>query len=163
MILVVGSSGLVGGMITRMLLARGDAVRILVRRASPLVDAGAIPVYGDLKDPSTLVAACRDVDVVISPASAGERGGDDTPQTVDFEGPATLTAAARAAGVRQFISVSALIASEQSPAPLGRAKAQAEAALRASGMSYTILAPHCILDVNAPLVIGSALRAGHGV
>ena len=52
MILVVGATGTLGGMITRRLLAQGREVRILVRNglsARPLVAAGARPVVGDLK------------------------------------------------------------------------------------------------------------------
>jgi len=46
MILVVGATGVLGSMITRALLARGDDVRILVREGSnyaQLVAAGATP------------------------------------------------------------------------------------------------------------------------
>jgi NADH dehydrogenase len=166
MILIAGSTGRVGGMITRELLAQGDDVRILVRPGSdfrPHVDAGATPVIGDLKDPATLEAACRGVDVIISTASAGERGGDDTPDTVDNGGTRALVDAARAAGVRQFIFVSTLAADENSPAPLPRAKATAERYLRESGVPYTILAANGIMDVNFPLVVGARLSAGRPV
>ena len=37
MILIVGATGLLGGMITRQLLAKGKTVRILVRQNSPSV------------------------------------------------------------------------------------------------------------------------------
>ncbi|RIK26637.1 MAG: hypothetical protein DCC55_39855, partial [Chloroflexi bacterium] len=62
MILIVGATGLLGGVITQQLLAQGKEVRILVRHNSPsealaqqgmatpaqtLIDAGAQPVYGD--------------------------------------------------------------------------------------------------------------------
>jgi uncharacterized protein YbjT (DUF2867 family) len=64
MILVAGTTRIVGGMITRRLLGQGKEVRILVRRDSPsehlaregratpaeqLIGAGAHPVYGDLR------------------------------------------------------------------------------------------------------------------
>jgi NADH dehydrogenase len=166
MILVAGSTGLVGGMIARSLLERGDDVSILVRRGSnyqPLVEAGAKAIEGDLKDPASLAAACRDVDVLITTASAGQRGGADTPQTVDLDGNRNLIDAARAAGVRQFIFVSALTASEHSPVPLSRFKAQTEATLRGSGVPYTIIAANALMDVMLPLVIGEPLRAGHAV
>ena len=166
MILVVGATGLVGGMTTRGLLKQGNDLRILVRPGSPyqpLVDAGAQPVLGDLKDPPSLAAACAGVKTVITTASAGQRGGDDTPQTVDLEGNQHLIDAARAVGVRQFIFVSAFSADEDSPVPLARAKAQTEAYLRRSGLPYTILAPNGILDVVLPLVVGGPVRAGQPV
>jgi uncharacterized protein YbjT (DUF2867 family) len=164
--LVVGATGLVGSMIARSLRERGQDVRILVRPGSPyqsLVDAGAQPVAGDLKDPASLLPACQGVETVITTASAGGRDGADTPQTVDLEGNHHLIDAARAAGVRQFIFVSSLSADEDSPIPLARAKAQTEAELRRSGLPYTILAPNGILDVLLPLIVGGPVRAGHPV
>jgi len=69
MILVVGATGILGGLITQKLLADDKEVRILVRHDSPaegmalermatspkaLIEAGAEPFYGDLKDRDTL-------------------------------------------------------------------------------------------------------------
>jgi uncharacterized protein YbjT (DUF2867 family) len=54
MILVVGATGALGGLIARRLLATGRKVRILVRPGStyqPLVAAGAEAIIGDLKEP----------------------------------------------------------------------------------------------------------------
>ena len=166
MILVVGSTGLVGGMITRTLLDQGRPPRLLVRAASgyqEFVTAGAEATLGDLKDPASLALACRGVDTVITTASAGSRGGDDTPQTVDLEGNRSLIEAARAAGVRQFIFVSALIASPDHPVLVPRAKAVTEAALRESGLTYTIVAANGIADVMFPLVVGYPLSLGRPV
>ena len=166
MILVVGSTGLVGKMIARKLLESGRPLRLLVRPGSDyrgLVEAGAEATLGDLKDPASLARACRGVDTVISTASAGQRGGEDTPQTVDLEGNRRLIEAANAAGVKQFIFVSALTASADHPAPLLRAKAATEAALRSSALTYTILAVNCIADVMFPLVIGYPLSTGRPV
>lgn len=166
MILVVGATGLVGGMIARSLLARGKDVRILVRPGAlyqPLVDMGAQPVEGDLKDRASLLPACAGVETVITTASAGSRGGADTPQTVDLEGNRSLVDAARAAGVRQLIFTSTIAAAEDSPLPLLRAKAATEAYLRISGLHYTILAPTTLMDVLLPLVVGGPALAGRPV
>jgi len=166
MILVVGSTGRVGGMITRTLLEQDRQLRILVRSGSghhAFVAAGAEAAFGDLKDPASLAVACRGVDTVITTASAGERGGDDTAQTVDLEGNANLIEAARGAGVKQFIFVSALLASPDHPVPVPRAKALAEAALRASGLTYSIVAANAIADVMFPLVVGYPLSVGKPV
>lgn len=166
MILLVGATGLVGGMIARGLLAEGRDVRVLVRPGSPyqpLVEAGAAPVVGDLKDPASLVPACAGVETVITTATAGSRGGADTAQTVDLEGNRHLIDAARAAGVRQLVFISATAADEGSPAPLLRAKAVVEAYLRDSGLPYTILASDTIMDLLLPLVVGGPARAGRPV
>jgi NADH dehydrogenase len=166
MILVVGGTGLVGGMIARGLLARGKPVRILVRDRSnyrPLSDAGGEIVFGDIKDPASLKRALAGVDVVITTASAGERRGADNPTSVDLEGNQNLINAARDAGVRQFIYVSALVASVDAPVPLLRAKAQTEVSLRESGLPFTILAANGIMDVTIPIVVESRFNSGKPV
>jgi NADH dehydrogenase len=166
MILLAGSTGFVGGMIARMLLERSHPLTILVRPASdhqPLVDAGARAVFGDLKDRESLAAACRGIDTVITTASAGQRGGDDTPETVDLEGNRSLIEAARDAGVKQFIYISALAGTVDHPVPLPRAKALTEVTLRESGVPYTILAANGIMDVMLPMVIGYPLSLGRPV
>jgi NADH dehydrogenase len=65
--------------------------------------------------------------------------------------------------VRQFIYVSALGADESSPIELPRAKALTEEYLRASGLTYTILAPNGILEVLLSLVVDGPLQAGRPV
>jgi uncharacterized protein YbjT (DUF2867 family) len=159
--LVVGSSGLLGGMIARKLLDRGQPVRVLVRRPSEI--AGAEAVTGDLKDPRSLDAACRAVTTVITTANAAQRGGDDTIESVDLHGNRALIDAARLAGVRQFVFVSASTAAVSSPIPLFAAKARTERYLRDSGLEWSILAPHVFLDVWFPILVGSALAAGQPV
>ena len=101
MILAVGATGILGGMITQRLLQAGEDVRILVRRDSPseelakqgmatlassLIEAGAQPIYGDLKDRASLDAACEGIETVITTANSASRGGGDNVQTVDLEG-----------------------------------------------------------------------------
>nr|PZN90993.1 MAG: hypothetical protein DIU52_05850 [bacterium] len=84
-ILVAGATGQLGGLIARRLLARGEVVRILVRPGSddqPLVELGAQPMFGDLKDPPSLAAACQGVSVVLTTADSAARGGADTVETV---------------------------------------------------------------------------------
>lgn len=166
MILVVGPTGLVGGMIARRLLSEGQSVRILVRPTADykgLVAAGAGPVAGDLKAPASLRAACSGVDVVVTTATSGSRGGDDTADSVDLHGNRELIDAASAAGVQQFVFVSTIAADEASPIPLLRAKALSEAYLRQSGVTYTILASHTLLDVLVPLVVGRPAELGRPV
>ena len=77
MTLVVGATGNLGGAVTRRLMAQGKPVRILARSQSnyqPLVDLGAQFLLGDLKQRGSLDAACEGADIVITTASAGERG-----------------------------------------------------------------------------------------
>lgn len=178
MILVVGATGIVGGMITRQLLEQDREVRILVRNNSPseqlaqegratsaasLIEAGVQPVYGDLRDRVSLDAAVEGVEAVISTANSAGRGGEDNPQSVDLEGNRNLIEAAREAGVEHFIFVSALGADPDHPVPFMQAKGQSEASLRASGMEYTILAPTPFMEIWAAVVVGMPALQGQPV
>jgi uncharacterized protein YbjT (DUF2867 family) len=166
MILVVGSSGFLGGLITQRLLEQGQSVRIL-RRRNPvyqtLIEAGAESVWGDLKDRSSLDTACQGVDIVITTANAASRGGDDTFENVDLHGTLALIDAAKANGVKQFIYVSAYGSNPESPNPLLKAKAQCEYALHESGLTYTILKPHIFIEVWVGTVIGIPLKVGEPI
>lgn len=162
-VLVVGATGTLGGMIARRLLARAEDVSILLRPdsdATSLLAAGARPVLGDLKDPRSLHGACAGVDAVITTANSALRGGEDTVETVDLTGNRNLIDAARAQGVRQFVFMSALGASPQSPAPFMRAKAASEAHLRECGVRYTILQPNLFMEVWIPMLFGPAVAGG---
>lgn len=175
MILLVGATGQLGGRIGHRLLAQGKEVRILVRHNSPseelakqglatsahsLIEAGAQTVYGDLKDPASLVEAVADVEAIITTANSVQRGGEDNIQSVDLEGNRHLIDAARSANVQQFVFVSALGADADSPQPLFRAKGRTESYLVDSGLSYTILVPEASMDVWTGLVVGIPLQAG---
>ena len=156
--LVVGSSGMLGGMIARKLLARGEPVRVLVRQPSTL--DGVESATGDLKDPASLAAACRGATTVITTANSAQRGGADNVGAVDLDGNRALIDAASRAGVRQFVFVSVAFVDVGSPVPLFAAKARTEQHLRDSGLTWTIVAPHIFLDVWFGLLVGSALAAG---
>lgn len=159
--LIIGATGLLGGRITRQLLQNRQDVRILVRPNSPyqpLVEAGAQPVFGDLKDPLSLAPALAGIDTVITTATAGQRDGDDTIESVDLAGNQSLMGAAAQAGVRQFIFISTIASDPNSPVPIFRAKGAAEARLRESGMGYTILRANGFMDVWIPLIVGLPLQ-----
>lgn len=166
MILVVGASGLLGGMITQRLLAQGKVVRILTRgnpACAALIKAGAASVEGDLKDPASLARAVGDVTTVITTANAAQRSGSDTFESVDLVGNQNLIDAAAAASVKQFIFTSAFAADAKSPDAFMSYKGRTEHALARSGMNYTILAPHIFMEVWFGMVIGTALQQGEPV
>jgi uncharacterized protein YbjT (DUF2867 family) len=161
MILVVGATGLLGGVITRQLLQSGREVRILVRPNSPyqpLVELGAQSVWGDLKDPTTLPHALAGIETVITIATAGQRGGEDTIERVDLAGNRHLIEACEQAGVQQFIFVSTVGSDPDSEVPMLRAKGLVEQWLRESHLTYTVLQPNAYLDVWFPLIIGLPLQ-----
>lgn len=166
MILVVGSTGQLGGRIASALLAQGERVRIMVRPGSPsgaLVAAGAEPVVGDLKAAATLVAACAGVDAVITTANSASRTEPDTVESVDLLGNLALVDAAESCGVRRFVFVSALGADVSHPMPLLRAKGAVEERLRSSHLAWTALRPNVYMDRLIPLVVGAPALAGRPV
>jgi uncharacterized protein YbjT (DUF2867 family) len=165
-------------MITRRLLEQGKEVRILVRHNSPseqlakegratsaeeLIEAGAQPVYGDLRDRASLDTALGGIETVISTANSVGRGGEDNPQSVDLEGNRNLIEAAQEAGVAHFVFVSSLGADPDHPVPFMRGKGQSEASLRQSGMDYTILAPTPYMEVWVAVVVGMPVSQGRPV
>jgi NADH dehydrogenase len=162
-------------MITQRLLAAGKDVRILVRHHSPseelarqglatpaqsLIDAGAQPVYGDLKDRTSLDAACQGIETVVTTANSALRGGEDNVGTVDLKGNRNLIDAAKAAIVKHFVFTSAIIADRDSPVPFLQAKALSEEHLCASGMDYTILVPNTFIEVWTGMIVGLPLQIG---
>jgi uncharacterized protein YbjT (DUF2867 family) len=166
MILVVGATGHLGGLITRALLDQGKPVRILVRPDTSyddLVAAGAEPVTGDLKDPDSLSACCAGAEAVVTTANAALRSGDDTVESVDRRGNRDLIDAAAAAGVNHFVFVSALGASPDSPVPFLLAKGEAEQRLRDSGVPWTVLQPNAYMDTWFPMIVGGPALAGQPV
>ena len=153
--LVVGATGLVGGEICRRLANEGKPVKALVRTTSDpaKVDAlkakGVTVAVGDLKDPSSLEAACRGVTAVISTASSTlSRQEGDSIQTVDSEGQIRLVDAAKDAGVEQSVFVS--FRNRENPSlqhPLKAAKRSVEDHLMESGLTYTVLQASWFMEV----------------
>ena len=165
MFLVAGATGSLGSAIVRGLLERGDVVRALVRESADytsLVKAGASIAVGDLREPASLVAACDGVTTIVSTASATRRG-DDTPANVDAQGNRNLIDAARRAGGGHYILISTIGASADSPVPAFRAKAEAEAALKQSGLDYTIVQANAFMDVWFGMLIEMPLATGQPV
>jgi len=155
MILVVGSTGLLGSGICRSLSEKGLPFKALVRETSDpgkvanLKSLGAQLVKGDLRDSASLKAACMGVDTVIETVSAmpfSYSPGQNDIQHVDLEGSKAMIDAAKAAGVKHYIYTS-FSANLNADVPLVNAKRPVEKHLMASGMTYTILRPSCFMEV----------------
>ena len=159
MILVAGATGFLGRDICRRLVAQGHAVRGLVRPTTDPMALQALSALGvqlaegDLRDRSSLAAACEGIEAVVSTATTTRtRQPADSIEATDRDGQLNLVAAAKEAGVARFIFVSY---SGQIPEddPLTRAKRTVERALQRSGMTWTILRPSIFMDFwLSPLV-----------
>jgi len=174
MILVAGSTGVLGSEIVRNLLARGEKVRAMTRKTSKpetvesLRRAGAEIVVADLKEPASLPAACKGVDGVICGVTSitTAQPGDSFAAT-DGKGTISLIDAARKSGVKKFVFVS-FDADRFPDAPLPRAKRDVEKHLEKSGLDYTILHPSLFFEtwlspmLFADPVAGTARVYGKG-
>jgi uncharacterized protein YbjT (DUF2867 family) len=159
MVLVVGSTGLLGSEICRTLHENGKPVRALVRTTTDtakqerLRNLGANLAFGDLKEPSTLAAAMQGISTVISTASSTfSRQAGDSIETVDAQGQINLVDSAKETGVRHFIFISFPPMAEDFA--LQRAKRAVEERLMRSGLAYTILQPTFFTEVWLSPAVG---------
>jgi uncharacterized protein YbjT (DUF2867 family) len=152
MILIAGATGTLGSEICRLLAEKRKEIRALVRATSDadkvgnLERLGAEIVRGDLKDRSSLDAACSGATMVISTVSSTHaRQEGDNIESVDNQGQINLIQAAATAGVGHFILIS--FPEMDGSFPLQDAKRAAEVAIKKSGMSFTILQPTFFTEV----------------
>jgi uncharacterized protein YbjT (DUF2867 family) len=153
---IAGGHGKVALRLTRLLAARGDGVRSLIRDPAHQDDvraAGGEPVVCDLEraGDAELAAAIGDAEAVVFAAGAGPGSGPERKWTVDYGGAVKLIAAARAAGAGRYVMVSAIGADpdaegEDTFAVYLRAKGRADAELMASGLAYAIVRPAFLTD-----------------
>ena len=165
MILIVGSTGYLGSLVTTKLATAGKPVTALVRdaaseKARALKQAGAKLVTGDLKDRASLEKALEGVDTVICTASSTlSRQEGDSLETVDGKGVQSLIDAAEKKGVRRFIYVS-FSRNITVDMPLARFKRAAEKRLESSKLDYTILLPSYFADVWLTPAVGFDVAGG---
>jgi uncharacterized protein YbjT (DUF2867 family) len=155
-VVIAGAHGAIGRRLTRLLAARGDRVRGLVRNPAHADDVrgdGGEPVVCDLEaeEVPAISRALAGADAVVFAAGAGPGSGPERKQTVDRDGAIKLLDAARAAEVGRYVIVSAVGAEDpagggEAMAPYLRAKAEADRALRESDRAWTIVRPGRLLD-----------------
>lgn len=147
MILVTGSTGLVGRAVVRELLQNGFAVRCLVRdptKARFILGDGPAYVLGDITDYTSLrqaVAGCTGVVHLV--AIIRERGAA-TFRRINVEGTANVVRAATEAGTQRFIHMSALGVKAGPAYRYAHSKWEGEEIVRQSGLAWTILRPSVI-------------------
>ena len=155
MIAIAGGTGRLGRSLTLRLLDRGVSVRILTRSAGhvpPDLAERVEVVEADVTVPSSLAPAVAGAGVVVSAITGFGGPGAQGATRVDGDGNVALISAAEAAGVDRFILLSVLGASRTSPVGLFRAKASAEARLRASRLGWTFVRPTAYAETWLELV-----------
>ena len=152
-ILVAGGHGQVALRLLRLAAERGHRPRGMIRNpdhAADLEAVGAEPVLCDLEhdDPGPHLGGA---DAIVFAAGAGPGSGPERKRTVDYGGAVKLIDAASAHGVARFVIVSSmgydnLERAGEAMRPYYEAKRDADAALRPSGLDWTIVKPGRLTD-----------------
>jgi nucleoside-diphosphate-sugar epimerase len=177
--LVTGGGGFLGKAIVKMLVARGDGVRIFSRRNYPQLDEmGVEQIQGDLADPAAVTAACEGVAAVFHVAAkAGIWGPREAFYRANVTGTQNVITACRRQGVQRLIHTSSPSVifddgdmegvDESVPypakfhAPYPETKAMAEQLVRAAandGLATVCLRPHLIWGPEDPHVVPGFLK-----
>ncbi|MFF9154951.1 NmrA/HSCARG family protein [Streptomyces sp. NPDC014846] len=143
---VTGATGAQGGATARGLLAAGHRVRALTRRpdappARTLLDLGAEVRYADFDDRASLDAALAGADALFAVTTPF---GTDT-GTEARQGTALVDAAA-AARLGHVVLASAAHADRGTAVPHYESKHAVERHLRASGLTWTVIAPAAFME-----------------
>ena len=135
MILVAGATGTTGGEVVRLLQEQGEPFTAMVRnaaKAEALQAAGVDTVVADLADRASLGLAMKGAESLFLLSASVADQADLQLNAVE---------AAEKASVGFIVKVSALGADPESPLALGRAHAEVEEGLAASGIPHAILRP----------------------
>jgi uncharacterized protein YbjT (DUF2867 family) len=141
-ILVVGATGMLGEPVARRLQADGYRVRVLARapeKARARFGAGFEVVAGDVEDLASLdraLGGCQGVHVNLPGFPP-----------LEVNGTANVARCAARVGVSRLTYLSgASVCEKNAWFPLVRAKLDAEAAIRAAGVHYTIFQPTWLME-----------------
>jgi nucleoside-diphosphate-sugar epimerase len=153
---IAGGHGQIGLRLTKLLSERGDEVISLIRNpdhADDVREAGGEPVVCDLEEAGAdeVAEAVDAADAIVFAAGAGPGSGTARKETMDYGGAAKLIEAAKTQGIKRYVIVSSMGADPDAEGDdtfsvYQRAKGQADAALRDSGLAYTIVRPTRLTD-----------------
>jgi len=173
-VVIVGGHGKVALRLAEALTGQGHSVRSTIRNeahGADVEDAGAEPYLIDLErsDATDLAEAFGDAHAVVFSAGGGGDGNVERKRTVDLEGSLKSIEAAKQVGITRFVQVSAMGVDEpvaDDAAPSWKAyvvaKRDADAALRESGLDWTIVRPGRLTDGPATDSVRMAPRLPPG-
>ncbi|MBL8709958.1 MAG: complex I NDUFA9 subunit family protein, partial [Rhodospirillaceae bacterium] len=151
LVTVFGGSGFIGRYVVRNLARAGWQVRVAVRRPDEALflktagDVGQVtPVAANIRDARSVAAAVAGADAVVNLVGILYEGGRQKFATVQAEGAARVAAAAKAAGARRFVQMSAIGADAQSNSAYARSKAEGERGVTDAFPGATILRPSIV-------------------
>jgi NADH dehydrogenase len=151
LITLYGGSGFIGRHVVQAIAKTGARMRIAVRRPElaghlqPLGGVGQInPVQANVRYPDSLLAAADGADAVVNLVGILFPSGKQTFKSVQDEGARHVAEAARGAGARAFVHVSAIGADPNSPSAYARSKAAGERAIKDVYREAIILRPSIV-------------------
>ncbi len=152
-VVVTGGTGFVGRTLCARLAQASADTRIVVptRQRGAARALQMLPTVefrqGDVHDPADAARLLAGADALVH-LVAILHGDDAAFERVHVQLPRTLAAAARAAGVRRVVHVSALAVAPDAPSAYLRSKAAGEAAWRDSGLDVRVLRPSVIFGAE---------------
>lgn len=151
LVTVFGGSGFVGSQVVRALARMGLRVRVAVRQPHLAGDqrlhgdVGQIEiVQANVRNPASVARALEGADVAINLVGVLYEHGRQKFQAVHAMGARNVAEAARAAGVKRLVQMSALGADPESDAKYARTKAMGEAAVREVFPEAVIVRPSIV-------------------
>lgn len=148
-VFLTGGTGFVGSELLRQLVAAGHTVRCLVRAGSEgkrsLLE-GVEVRHGDVTEPETLAGALEECDAVIHLVGIIREfpGKGITFKRMHFEATRNMVEVTEAQGVKRYLQMSANGTRQNADCPYHKTKWQAEEAVRASSLDWTIFRPSLI-------------------
>lgn len=151
LVTIFGGPGFVGRYAVRALARDGYRIRAASRRPDlaghlqPMGDVGQIqPVQANLRFPDSVARAVEGAEAVVNAVGILAPSGAQTFEAVHVDGARAIAKAARAAGVRRLVHVSAIGAAAKSPARYAATKAAGEAAVLEEFPDAIILRPSIV-------------------
>lgn len=151
LVTIFGGPGFLGRHAVRALARDGFRIRAGCRRPDlaghlqPMGDVGQIqPVQANLRFPDSVARAVEGADVVINAVGILAPTGAQSFKAVHVDGARAVAAAAKAAGARRLVHISAIGASSSSPSHYARTKAEGEAAVFEAFPEAIVLRPSIV-------------------
>jgi uncharacterized protein YbjT (DUF2867 family) len=151
LITIYGGSGFIGRHVVRAIAKTGARMRVAVRRPElaghlqPLGGVGQInAVQANVRFPDSLLAAADGADAVVNLVGILFPSGKQSFKAVQDEGARHVAEAARAAGAKALVHVSAIGANPHSPSIYARTKAAGETAVKEVYREAVILRPSVV-------------------
>lgn len=158
-ILVIGGTGMLGKPVAQQLKADGFNVRLLARnpeKAQILLGDGHEIVKGDVDNPTALRTAMTGVDGVHISLKGGPTEADF--ERMDHLATRDIAQIAKEKNVGRVTLISAYaVSQEKADTPESRSKFRGEAALRSSGVPYTIFRASWFMETLPLFVQGKSI------